>query len=194
MALLVPGQRLPAGGVPGAGAYEAAGALHAALVGTAEHDPATGTVSVRPFPETACRAVVPGVAQVVLGTVTKLTARYAAVEIKAIEQPAPLRSVCLPEPFRGTIRLQDILPEDDKEAPQVSLAFAPGDLVRAKVIGVGDTAAGLLLSTGAEPRLGVVFARSAASGEPLVPVSWNAMVCSRTGVRESRKCARPDAA
>lgn len=82
--------------------------------------------------------------------------------------------------------------EDEKEVPQIPLAFRPGDLIRAKILGIGDAAAGFLLSTSLDPRYGVVFARGAASGEPLVPVAWNQMVCSKTGARETRKAARPD--
>lgn len=128
---------------------------------------------------------------------TKITAKYAALEIRAIEHSSvPGGSTALPEPFRATIRSQDIWPEEetrlDQSLAQVSLSFAPGDLVRAKIIGVGDASAGFLLSTGLEPRFGVVFARSSAAGEPMVPVSWKAMVCSKTGSKEPRKCARPE--
>jgi exosome complex RNA-binding protein Csl4 len=59
-------------------------------------------------------------------------------------------------------------------------------------MGVGDAQAGFLLSTGIDPRLGVVFARSAATAEPMVPAAWNAMLCPATGRREPRKCALPD--
>lgn len=140
---------------------------------------------------------------------TKITSKYAAVDIKAIEAPTPSNPhncLLLPEPFRGTIRSQDIWSEEDTRsaasaaaasnssgpAIQVPLAFCPGDLVRASVIGVGDAQAGFLLSTGLEPRLGVVFAREAAGRrEPMVPVAWNAMVCAETGRRVPRKCALP---
>lgn len=140
---------------------------------------------------------------------TKITAKYAAVDIKAIEDPAcGKNTIILPEPFRGTIRSQDIWSEEDTRAAnsaaaasnatgpaiQVPMAFAPGDLVRAKVMGVGDAQTGFLLSTGLEPRLGVVFAATSngmGGRTPLVPVAWNAMLCSVTGKRVPRKCALP---
>ena len=74
----------------------------------------------------------------------------------------------------------------------MATCFRPGDLVRAKIIGVGDASSGFLLSTATSPTHGVVFARCAASGQALVPVAWNQMVCSQTGLKEPRKAARPE--
>ena len=56
---------------------------------------------------------------------------------------------------------------------------------------MGDASAGFLLSTGVEQTLGVVHAKAAVSGEPLVPVSWNEMICPKTGAKEPRKPAKP---
>ena len=123
---------------------------------------------------------------------TKISSKYAAVDIRGIQKDLT-SSIVLPEPFRGTIRTQDVWPEEERDQNiPVSLCFAPGDLVVAKVIGIGDVSAGFLLSTATDPTFGVIFARSAVSGEPLVPVSWNTMVCSKTGAKEQRKCAKPD--
>jgi len=209
---VVPGQRIATTGTPGTGVYlsPTTGQLHASLVGTASLDPHTGIISVMPHPVNACRSVVPAVDQLVVGVVSKLTAKYAAVDIRAIIQDGVgKKQMILPEPFRGTIRMQDIWLEEDYRTATAALAsgtpassvatplllsscFAPGDIVRCKVLGVGDAQAGFLLSTGAAPSLGVVFARGS-QGEPLVPVAFNSMLCPTTGRKEPRKCARPDA-
>lgn len=67
-------------------------------------------------------------------------------------------------------------------------AFRPGDLVVAKVLALGDTRRYML--TTAEPGLGVIYGTSKV-GNTLRVVNWKEMEDSTTGVRESRKCARP---
>lgn len=159
---------------------------------TAGEEPTAASVArVESSTRGAVHSLLPSIGQYVLGTVSRLNPRYAALDICVLET-AGGRGVYLEEPFRGTIRSQDIWPPEDKEAPtQLYMAFRPGDLVRAKIIGVGEASAGFLLSTAVEDSLGVLFARCAASGEPLVAASWNEMICSRTGVREPRKPAKP---
>ena len=66
--------------------------------------------------------------------------------------------------------------------------FRPGDVARARVLSLGD-ARSFYLSTAADD-LGVVFARSEASGAPLVAESEQRMRCPSTGVVEKRKVAR----
>jgi exosome complex component CSL4 len=140
-------------------------------------------------PRGANYTLLPTIGQTILGTVTRLTTRYVGIDISVLDTVPP---VYLEEPFKGTLRSQDIWPPEDKEAPQqMNLAFRPGDLVRARIIGMGDASAGFLLSTAVEDSLGVVFARCAASDEPLVPISWNEMICSKTGIKENRKPAKP---
>lgn len=140
-------------------------------------------------PQTVASSVqtVPGIGEVVLGRVVKLNAKYAGVEILGLSAD----NLALMEPIKGTIRSQDIYPHDELDQPPVQQSFRPGDLVRARVIGIGDTSAGLLLSTGVSEDLGVVYGRSAAAGAPLLPSAWNEMTCSRTGLKERRKCAKP---
>lgn len=141
---------------------------------------------------------VPQVGQTVIGMVTRLTTRYIGVDILVGEShnggAASPSATYYGEPFKGTLRSQDVWPADDREAPsQLYQACRPGDLVRARIIGVGDASAGFLLSTGLDVELGVIFARGAASGQPMVPVSWREMMCSHTGIKEARKAAKPQA-
>lgn len=69
--------------------------------------------------------------------------------------------------------------------------YRPGDVVKAKVISLGDQRS-YYLST-AENSLGVVLAKSRASGHnTMVPIDWERMMCPKTKVIEYRKVAKPD--
>lgn len=175
----------------GTGVYqrEAGGPVFASLAGNLIVS--DGVVSVRPNESQQRRPytqVIPAIGQTVLGQIVKLNSKYAGVDILAIDGS----SQRFMEPVKGTIRLQDIVSHDEREVPLIQHAFRPGDVVKARVIGVGDPSAGLLLSTGVDAGLGVVYGKSAAAGAPLLPVAWNEMVCSQTGLREKRKCAKPE--
>ena len=72
---------------------------------------------------------------------------------------------------------------------KVAESFRVGDVVRAVVISLGDERS-YYCST-AKNELGVVMARSETSGELMVPFSWKEFMDQGTGVRESRKVAKP---
>lgn len=180
--------------VLGTGIYERHGYAHAALVGTLEQRAGTDgkvTLSVVPMQRSTSHTMVPSIGQDILCRVIRLNSKYAAVDILAVEEGGSDCSQVLMEPIRGTIRLQDITDVDEKDVPPIQLAFRPGDIVRSRVIGMGDPSAGLLLSTGISAEHGVVFAKSAAAAAPLLPFAWNEMICSKTGIKERRKCAKP---
>lgn len=188
---VLPGQKVAemnSGLTAGFGIYEKNGYLLASLPGTLMQSP-SNVLSVKSSSgsSTLHTQVVPVIGQTVIGKIVKITSKYAGVDILAVDGELPLM-----EPIKGTIRTQDIVEVEEKEIPPVHLAFRPGDLVRARIIGVGDPSAGFLLSTGLEPRLGVIYGKSAAAGAPLLPFAWNEMVCSKTGVKEKRKCAKPE--
>jgi exosome complex RNA-binding protein Csl4 len=90
--------------------------------------------------------------------------------------------------FRGTIRKEDIR-ETDKSSVETCRCFRVGDIVLARVIGVGEGHS-FLLST-AEDELGVAVAYSQLNKEtPMLPVNWTQMRCPKTYVRELRKVAK----
>lgn len=189
---VLPGQKVAEwteGILLGAGVYEREGVVYASLAGEVKKREGDGVVFVeqatqfRPYTQ-----VIPAIGQTVLGQVVKLNSKYAGVDILSIEGS----NQRFMEAVKGTIRLQDIVSVEEREVPQIQHAFRPGDLVRARVIGVGDPSAGLLLSTGMEACLGTVYGKSAAAGAPLMPAAWNEMICSRTGLKEKRKCAKPE--
>ncbi|KAL2919930.1 hypothetical protein HK105_200847 [Polyrhizophydium stewartii] len=167
--LVRPGESAdPAGAAPGAGAAAAAGADAAV--------PPTLAV-VRDRHATA----VPEIGSIIIGKVARVNPRLASLNIMVVGT-----TPCT-ETFQGVIRVQDVR-ATEKDKVQIYRSFRPGDVVRARVISLGD-AKSYFLST-AENELGVVFAQSMA-GYTMVPISWEEMVCPKTKVIEFRKCAKP---
>ena len=70
----------------------------------------------------------------------------------------------------------------------MSDCFRPGDIIRAMVLSLGDSRSYYL--TTAKNELGVVYAKAAASGLPLVPISWEEMQDPETHAVERRKIAK----
>lgn len=129
-------------------------------------------------------SLLPEVGTSVLGRITRTRPNQATLSILALG--ASGESV-LKEPLPGLIRQQDIrATEIDKV--KVTESFRVGDVVRARVISLGDERS-YYLST-ARNELGVVMATSEA-GNVMVPVSWREFEDSVTGTRESRKVAKP---
>ena len=129
---------------------------------------------------TGTRPVVPSVGDIVTARVLSVTPRLASLDILCVG-PAPSG-----QRYSGIIRLQDVrATEIDKV--QLSACFRPGDIVKARVLSLGDFRSFYL--TTAQNELGVVFARSLA-GEPMIPISWQEMQCPKTKVVEMRKVAK----
>lgn len=66
----------------------------------------------------------------------------------------------------------------------------PNDIIRAKVISLGDSSRSLYLSTAAED-LGVLVAKSEHSGNLMLPFDWTSMIDVKTNHNEKRKVAKP---
>lgn len=86
------------------------------------------------------------------------------------------------------LRFQDITSSAELGKLQMQQLFRPGDVVLARVLSLGDRRNFYLTTAASE--LGVIYAKSEDADAPLVPISWNAMQCSETGVVESRKVAK----
>ena len=132
--------------------------------------------------ETEAGEPVPQVGSVVLGRVTRVTPKLADVQILVVND-RPTRGAW---GFKGTLRKENV------RAHEVDLVdmydcFRQGDVVRAGVAALGGARSYEL--TTADNRFGVVHAVSAMSGEPLVPVSWEAMVDPVSQNTEKRKVA-----
>ena len=138
---------------------------------------------------------------VVLCRVTRISQRAAFATIVCVERssssssdssPSPssttaTAAVPLATPLTGILRAPDVR-ATEIDAVEVPACFRPGDVVRARVLSLGDSRS-FHLSTAADD-LGVVFARSEAAGAPLVAESWERMRCPSTGTVEKRKVAK----
>ena len=93
----------------------------------------------------------------------------------------------LQSPFKGVIRLHDIR-EFDVDNLEILNCFRPGDVIKAHVLSLGDSRS-VYLSTYGE-QFGVIMATSLEGGS-LTAVSFEMMVCQKTGKKEFRKVAKP---
>ena len=188
-AVVCPGDRLRHSSevVAGRGTYvrDSDGAVCAALAGAAVVTPAAaGAAEPRPLVEVlrgASGAALPQPGATVLARVARVTPRLASVDILCVDGCAAER------PFSGVIRQQDVR-ATDVDRVVLHDCFRAGDVVRAVVLSLGDSRSYYLAT--ARNDLGVVSAVAAATGEPLVAVSWQEMRCPKTGAVEKRKVAQ----
>lgn len=95
----------------------------------------------------------------------------------------------LGETYKGIIRSQDVR-STDRDRVKMIECFKPGDIVKAKVLSLGDGVNYYL--TTANNDLGVIFAKSNnGAGSMMYATDWQHMVSPLTGVVEKRKCAKP---
>ena len=151
--------------------------VRASVVGRVARDGA-GRVSVS---TNAAPEPVPLVGDEVTCRVLRVTPKVADVQILVVGE-RPLRGAG----FKGTLRKENVR---SFEVDQLDLyeCFRQGDVVRAGVAALGGARSYEL--TTADNRYGVVHAVSAVSGEPLVPVSWEAMRDPVSCIEERRKVA-----
>ncbi|PFH34532.1 putative 3'-5' exoribonuclease csl4 [Besnoitia besnoiti] len=193
-----PGERLGSALVyaPGSGAYVRDGFIYAAVVGREQVETPTQEANLTTADQRSATrrlplvsvvsagkspAVLPTIGCFVLAQVTKISQRRVDCSILAVDGHT------LAEPFRGFIRSQDIR-ETDVDSVDVLECFKPGDVVRAKVISVGDGRCYVLSTAAAE--LGVLFAQGRDGGQ-LQPVTCKLMRCDVTGRLHRRKVAAP---
>ncbi|RCI08222.1 hypothetical protein L249_6301 [Ophiocordyceps polyrhachis-furcata BCC 54312] len=128
------------------------------------------------------REVLPDVGSEVLARVVRLMPKQAIVVIQQVGDTV------LQAEWQGVIRVQDVR-ATEKDKVKMHEAFKPGDVVRARVISLGDQA-NYYLST-ASNELGVIMATSE-SGNDMVPISWKEYKDPETGMIEARKVAKPN--
>ena len=196
--------------LPGPGTYVRGNAIFASTVGMLQAAPTTTSSSddTEPLPLVTVSVIPDGGLfsfadqvirkdQIVLAKVIRLTIQQVVVDIVANENAVLQKHQCA----EGCIRREDIktAAQQSESAASTSTtttstailtqSFQPGDYLVARVVSLGDPRK-YFLST-AEPALGVIFARSSVSGRPMMPLSWKEMECPDTGIREARKCAKP---
>lgn len=146
-----------------------------------------GTESMLPLaivepPAGRSTTAVPAEGDVVMARVRSVGDRQAELVVLVIGEAG----LALRAPLRGIVRREDIRATDIDRVVMLQ-SVRPGDVVRAKVLSLGDRRS-LFLST-AEPSLGVVWAKSR-GGHVMVPAAHDSMRCPVTGEDEHRKVAR----
>ncbi len=170
----------------GTGLFQSDGTLYASIVGRLEIEQKEDGLPVMKVSAGTARlldsTLLPEIGATVIARVTKVSHRSAHTELLA-QQGQPFMSL-----FKGTIRQQDVR-RTEIDKVDIYGCFAPGDLVRARILSLGDRHSYFL--TTADNCFGVIEALSTA-GAPMVPVSWQEMQCTQTGTREFRKVAKVD--
>lgn len=134
----------------------------------------------------SCLRNVPTIGMRTICRVINISERQAKVSMLCLE------GECLPEPFQGIVRREDIRAME-KDTVEMFHSFRPRDLLRARVVAYGEGQT-YILST-AENELGVVAAIcTCGCAENMLPVSWCEMQCRKSGKREKRKVAKVEAA
>ncbi|KAK4701147.1 exosome complex component CSL4, partial [Phenoliferia sp. Uapishka_3] len=180
---VMPGQPLSAASTSasfhaGPGTFARGGAIYSSLVGEVSRE--GGIISVKgkedaqAIPEPNC---------IVIGTITRITRAAATLSLLTVDGRP-----CRPD-FAGVIRAQDVR-QTAKDTVKIWGCFRPGDVVRAKVISLGDSRS-YFLST-ASNSLGVLFAVSGTTGATLEAINWEEMRDPVTGEIEGRKVAGPE--
>lgn len=161
---------------PGNGTFVKDDRIHSSIIGEVKIE--NGVIIVIPKIE---ETIVPEIGSIVTCKVVKITIYYAKVKILCVGGKS------LNSEVEGQIRSQDVrATEIDKV--KIEECFRPGDIVLAKVISLGDSRSYYL--TTAQNELGVIFATSLNCGEPMIPISWKEMMCSKSKTTELRKVAK----
>ncbi len=159
----------------GRGVYQRGNDIIASIKGTIERNGDTLSVVATTTPN------LPKVDSIVVAKVIRINPRYATVEIMVVDEK-PISA-----PFQGIIQQKDVR-QTSIDSVEISKSFRPGDVVKAKVVGLGEQKS-FILST-ASNDLGVVLAQSI-NGHTMIPISWEEMICPVTRSVEFRKCAKP---
>jgi len=181
----------------GPGTYVRGKSVMAAVMGHARTTPAADDADdKRPLVEVIKGPVVTGdgtgrgggtllpeVGDEVFARVLRINPRQVWCEIVAVNGKA----VNDASGFQGIVRQQDVRATEIDKVDMYE-SFLPADVIRAKVLSLGDQRSYYL--TTARNELGVVQAKSPFTGEPMVPVSWQEMMCPSTQVKVPRKVAK----
>ena len=195
---VIPGDYLGDGSrfFQGRGTYEMGGRIYSELVGEVRIEEHEKTTSISDSGKTErgskpsrvisvvgkySLSAVPSVGSIVMTRVLNISERQAKVMIISVG------TTLLQEPLSGVIRREDVR-SVEKDTVDVFSSFRPGDIIRARVVSLGESHSHYGLATDRN-ELGVIMATSE-GGHPMGPVSWTEMQCSKTGIREARKVAK----
>ena len=180
--VMVPGDHLCQATVctPGSGTYTRHKGVFSTLAGRVKIDRAHHPLPLISVEGKKMFKGVPTIGSIVVAKVINISERQAKVSILSVN------NTLLEEPLHGVI-LKENVRAMEKDTVEIFSSFRPGDMVRARVVSLGESQA-YSLST-AENELGVMVATSD-GGEAMVPISWCVMQCTKTGVKERRKVAK----
>ncbi len=186
---VLPGQQIASlhDAQAGSGTFAKGDGIFASLQGNVHMQPSNDGVTppIITVVRTLTETITPSVDSIVVGQVSRINPRQAFVDIKIVDgKPLGQDQV-----FTGIIRMQDVRQTIKDSSVQIYDSFRPRDLVRAKVLSLGE-ARSYLLSTADSNDLGVILAKSG-DGNDMIPQSWDTMVDPVTGLIEKRKCAKP---
>lgn len=170
--MIFPGQ--PLEGVQGTGLYVENNTTRSSVSGSLQDSGPSLFISHR-------TQLIPRKNSIVFARVVRTTLSTVNVHILSVDS-SPLR-----EYFLGVIRLQDIR-KHEIEKIDIEECFAPGDIIQARIISLGDSKS-FFLST-AETELGVALSWLE-DGSKLLPHDWEHMVHPPTNSLYKRKVARP---
>jgi exosome complex component CSL4 len=173
-------------GVCGEGTYAKNGVIYASLTGsifTTDSDEGKMFHVKSLRSDNDCDALI-SVGTTVLCRVSRIQLNQVILDIFAVNETQELKIKS-----KGVIRREDVrLSEIDKVV--MAECFKPGDIVRAKVLSLGD-ARQYYLSTAAS-EFGVLWAMNEESGGIMTPLNWKEMVDPVTKQTENRKAAKPN--
>ncbi len=159
----------------GGGTYTRNGSIRASVLGLVKVE--DDVLSVK---RTAREQIVPFPKSVVVCRIYSVNQSHAKANILSVN------GCVLREPLRGIVRREDIR-ATERDTVEVFNSFRPRDIVRARVLGLGESQAYLL--TTAENTLGVMLAKTF-DREEMAPVSWCEFQGTVSGRREKRKVAK----
>ena len=160
----------------GDGTYTRDGCIRASVPGFVKSD----SEEIRVERTVKQQHVVPTPGSVVICRVASVTHSYAKVNILSVNDSV------LRDSLKGIVRKEEIR-ATERDSVEVFNSFRPRDIIRARVLGLGETQSYLL--TTAENELGVILAKTA-NNEDTVPVSWCECQGVVSGKREKRKMAK----
>jgi len=73
---------------------------------------------------------------------------------------------------------------------KVEHAFLPGDIIKARILSLGDSRK--IFLTTAMDELGVLYAKNQETESIMLPYDWKEMICPVSGLKEFRKTAKPE--
>ena len=183
--IYVPGDRVASSSstiLSGSGTYLHGSHIQASLYGE-RHDivsPDGASTTITIIGKDNKGIILPEVHDVVLCKVIRISNAYAKVQILCVRDQ-PLR-----RPVEGMIRKQDVR-EHEIDLVKISESFLPGDIVKCKVISLGDRRSYFL--TTASEELGVLSATST-NGHLMEAVQHDEMIDPITKEKEKRKVAK----